>query len=1164
MRFPALLIFVALLTFSRVNAQYGYSPLVDSIVSSVSDSSLSLFDRQLSGDTTVVITGVTDSIRTRHSNYPGNHKAARFILETFQSYGLSASYQHYDDNGYNVVAAKTGVLYPNEQFIICAHYDDMPSGPVAPGADDNGSGTSAVLEVARVLSQYTFDYTIKFIAFDEEEQGMIGSRAYADTAYKYGDIIRGVINLDMIGWDSNNDYEISVSSNTASMPLMESFTDILRLYQPQISPHLIIITNSDHSSFWNKGYQALLAIEEYPGDFLPYYHTVNDVFAYINGNFFLAVTRGAIAAIATMASGYRMTMAHTPLASSRMTGDRNVNLVVTGAPGIGAGENQPRLYYRIENEPFDYINPFQVSGDTLKFAIPGQAPGSKVSYYFAVEDSAGNYCVTLPESGKGINPPGEIPPPSLFSYYILNDTVVNACATGLPMALPIYQTVYKSVNMPYTGRILDLDVTVSLSHSNDKDINLYLVSPSGRQVMLSTKNGTTLDHYTSTVFDDEASLYINQGVPPFTGAYRPEQPLAQFDDTITNGNWSLKIVNAGGIQGSLTNLCIAFTCAAGDYYVDASRPVSGNGRSWATAFKTISEAASLEPSAGKLVLVKPGTYHEAVTITGSGQAVVPLKTGVAVSDSTKIQFPQGTNLSGIDLINDPGEYYAAVYRSITDNNGYFQVTGVNDALDYILVDNEGFAGESGVQGDSSKLSCCVFRPVIYRKCAPDAGSGNVLINVSDIPGVRQALYIGLPVGDGINDAYPARYNVIEGFDLSGLSEGDGVHIQSSSFNFLLCNSIHDFGLNGVIIRGNTFHPAKYNMLIENNLYEISGEAVDIGEQLDPNLINKTMMSHIIANEFNTESASSSSIIENAIDIKNGSKGTVVSRNSIHDFTLSSSNEGILEINPDANYTLVSGNIIFDIDHQNTGIHPVIGIHDHCNNFCFINNIIYKTGETADDMYAFFINGSGHVSSYLAFNTIYNINNAFLLEDYGPVPDFSLVNNIVYVSDEFFMNWGEPGRFTLSNNLYPVNPTPDTGMAYYEEEGRQVGEIGFANALNGDYRLLITSDLAICNGKNLFSKFPFDFSGVQRDNLKPDLGAFELEKKWRWAGPVNQDWSNDGNWSPGQVPGNEANVVILPSPYSPAINLEQVIVRGLLIKPGASLNILPGKILEQRN
>jgi Zn-dependent M28 family amino/carboxypeptidase len=113
----------------------------------------------------------------------------------------------FNATGKNAYAIKIGTKYPNQKFIICGHFDDMPSGALAPGADDNASGTSAVLEAARILAPLQLEYTVIFIAFDEEERGLIGSHAYADSSFNRGDSILFVFNYDMIAWDGNNDYK---------------------------------------------------------------------------------------------------------------------------------------------------------------------------------------------------------------------------------------------------------------------------------------------------------------------------------------------------------------------------------------------------------------------------------------------------------------------------------------------------------------------------------------------------------------------------------------------------------------------------------------------------------------------------------------------------------------------------------------------------------------------------------------------------------------------------------------------------------------------------------------------------------------------------------------------------------------------------------------------
>ncbi len=104
----------------------------------------------------------------------------------------------------NVVALLPGKIYKDKIYIVSAHYDSRASNALdstsfAPGANDDGSGTSAVLELARVLSKYEFDFTIMFVLFAGEEQGLLGSRHFAKKLKDSGITVLGVLNNDIIG-----------------------------------------------------------------------------------------------------------------------------------------------------------------------------------------------------------------------------------------------------------------------------------------------------------------------------------------------------------------------------------------------------------------------------------------------------------------------------------------------------------------------------------------------------------------------------------------------------------------------------------------------------------------------------------------------------------------------------------------------------------------------------------------------------------------------------------------------------------------------------------------------------------------------------------------------------------------------------------------------------
>lgn len=207
----------------------------------------------------------------------------------------------------NVYATKTGTLYPDKYYIICGHYDDTSEMPTvrAPGADDNASGTATVIEAARVLADYNFLYSIRFMAFSGEEQGLLGSAAYAAYAAANGEQILGVINLDMVGYDGNNDgiMEIHAGNLSGSQAIGSLVASKIGAWGLPLTAQYITSGStgaSDHASFWNQGYPAILLIEDFQ-DFTPFYHTTNDRLSTLRQSYFLANARLAIGSLAVLA-----------------------------------------------------------------------------------------------------------------------------------------------------------------------------------------------------------------------------------------------------------------------------------------------------------------------------------------------------------------------------------------------------------------------------------------------------------------------------------------------------------------------------------------------------------------------------------------------------------------------------------------------------------------------------------------------------------------------------------------------------------------------------------------------------------------------------------------------------------------------------------------------
>lgn len=205
----------------------------------------------------------------------------------------------------NVEAVKPGVTHPEQIYILCAHFDAISDDPWnrAPGAEDNASGTAALLEAARVLADYRLDATLKFVAFSGEEQGLLGSAAYA-AAEAAGDAdIRGVFNLDMIAYLDEPGHDVEVRYNNFSRDLLARYREAARLYVPGYAIHAVTSGQggSDHESFWAHGYPALLSIENAGKQFYPYYHKTTDLPRYLTPAFGADVTRVNLAAAISLA-----------------------------------------------------------------------------------------------------------------------------------------------------------------------------------------------------------------------------------------------------------------------------------------------------------------------------------------------------------------------------------------------------------------------------------------------------------------------------------------------------------------------------------------------------------------------------------------------------------------------------------------------------------------------------------------------------------------------------------------------------------------------------------------------------------------------------------------------------------------------------------------------
>ena len=216
----------------------------------------------------------------------------------------------------NLPAAKEQQLPP---ILIGAHYDAVPG---TAGADDNGTGVAVLLELAAAFANQPTKYPIQIVAFDMEEYGLLGSKAYAAYLKEQQKSLRLMLSLEMLGYRNcaNNSQSypidflkyfypnqgdfIALVSNLITIP------DTMRLHrilsQGNLNCQWLPVPNngkwipgtsfSDHSPFWEQGYRAIMVTDT---AFLrnPHYHKPSDQIETLDGNFLTDVCRGLIAGI---------------------------------------------------------------------------------------------------------------------------------------------------------------------------------------------------------------------------------------------------------------------------------------------------------------------------------------------------------------------------------------------------------------------------------------------------------------------------------------------------------------------------------------------------------------------------------------------------------------------------------------------------------------------------------------------------------------------------------------------------------------------------------------------------------------------------------------------------------------------------------------------------
>lgn len=284
---PVAIFFMLFLVFSFSKAQN-----ISQIIDEVKLDSLVKTVREFSGEDSVIVSGTKTVIKNRAA-YLGFNLAENYLIEQLTKYQLQVQTQKYSINGLNILGIQQGTKNQESAYIICAHHDAVANFC----ADDNASGVAAVLETARVLSSKCIENTIIYAFWDEEEAGLWGSDYYARTAASAGQKIAGIINMDMLGYDSNNDrkFDIHVNGDPSSTCFADSIINIIARCKLELEPHIINpgSDRSDHYSFWRRGYYNAILYGEriFNDDANPAYHSNDDRIGLFNLPYFYELAK---------------------------------------------------------------------------------------------------------------------------------------------------------------------------------------------------------------------------------------------------------------------------------------------------------------------------------------------------------------------------------------------------------------------------------------------------------------------------------------------------------------------------------------------------------------------------------------------------------------------------------------------------------------------------------------------------------------------------------------------------------------------------------------------------------------------------------------------------------------------------------------------------------
>ncbi len=240
---------------------------------------------------------------SKHISQPGNKLASDFLFNTYRSFGYEPEYQWFEQRTAlggrtaNVIARLPGTVDPDLVYVVSSHYDSVAAGP---GADDDSSGTAALLEAARVLASHPQSATIVFASFTGEEAGLLGSREFIRQAVATKLRVVGALTNDMIGWA--NDAQLDNTIRYSNPGIRDTQHGAAMLFTRLVTFDALYFKSTDAMSYYDAYGDIVGGIGSYPVLSSPHYHQAHDAIEFVNHELIAETSKTTVATLMRLAS----------------------------------------------------------------------------------------------------------------------------------------------------------------------------------------------------------------------------------------------------------------------------------------------------------------------------------------------------------------------------------------------------------------------------------------------------------------------------------------------------------------------------------------------------------------------------------------------------------------------------------------------------------------------------------------------------------------------------------------------------------------------------------------------------------------------------------------------------------------------------------------------